>query len=66
MIFKYYLHQACIKHCLTLNTYGENHPSRWLSTVVGNQGSSEGSVVAEMETNLIAQIRTRIKLEIAG
>lgn len=66
MIFKYYQHQACIKHCLSLNTYGENYSSRWLSTVVGNQGSSVGSVVPEMESSLITHMKTRIKLEIAG
>lgn len=65
MIFRYYLHQACIKHCLSLNTYGENLQADG-NPVIGNRGSSVGSVAAEMESNLIAQMRTRIKLEIAG
>lgn len=33
--------------------------------VVGNRESSVGSIVAEMKSNLIAQMRRRIKLEIA-
>lgn len=53
-----------MKHCLSLNIYGELFKPT-LPIVIGTRGDSAGSVIVEMKSNLIAQMRTRIKLEIA-